>query len=138
MVAGRCLDQILIGLGQPAIRQVAMLAGKIQPNLAADQSAILGEGGDLGRIDGHQVRANVAGELGHIAPGGLDQARHVTLDEGRLHGGVLGVVLDFCLLEMAVFALRTSGLLFGLAKLHDTLMRVVAKDTVQDEVLALV
>ena len=112
-----------------------MTAGKIQPDFR-QHLTVFRELADLGWVDLDLMGTEVAGELGGICPGDLDQMRHMTLGTGKLHAQVHGIILLPGFVWMALFAFQVYGLLASLAELNDTRVGVMAKDAFQNCMLA--
>ena len=69
-------------MGKTGPGYMAVAAGKVEADLTADQVAFCVEGVDLCGVDGHQVCADITGELVDIAPGALDHIGHMAFDTG--------------------------------------------------------
>ena len=101
--------QLFIGLGETSAFHMAVAASKIQADLRESCCAVFAELVNLIRVNRHKMGANVTSKRGRVTPGRFDNARHMALDTGYVHGDVLAIVLELGLLEVAILALGARG-----------------------------
>ena len=93
-----------------------MAAGKVETDLEGDWIAFLVKLLDLFRIDGHQVRADIAGVPLRVSYGRFYHKGHVTIDTGG-DGHMVG---DLSILEVTILALGAGGRFTCLAQLDNS------------------
>jgi len=116
---------------------MAVPAGEVQSDLRKRVLPILGELTNLTGIDTHHVCSYITGKFRLVPDSTLRYPRHVAVDTGHIHCNVYRRILELLLLPMTVLTGGARRLLFCLAKLHDTHVRIVAQHAVDRHMLAL-
>ena len=114
---------------------MAVPASIIQSNLRKGNRPLRVELSDLGWIDSHDMGADIPREFGWVSPGRFYQPRHMAFDTSH---SVKLVILVFLLLEVAILAGGAGCWFTRLAQLDDPGVRIVAVNTLQYQVFALV
>ena len=138
MVIRSSLDQFFIRLRQASAIDVTMATGEVQTDLRIDELTVFRELRDLRGVYGDHMSADIAGEILLVGPAALDDTRHMAFNAGHFHNEVSIDFLILGLFEVTILALYASGLFVGFEQLDNAGVRVVAGDTIKDQMFAFI